>query len=385
MSFLSINMFAQLDLELDSDDNHVITYEIQEDTINIQVEVLNDLSLDLDSDGSLGDEDDFVFLMIDRNSNEAIDLESSIDLCFTYDSSNTHGVCVGSILTPAKLSSCSSTGARAKALLKSTVSSSSPHLVYNFFIPKEEFELDGDEVLCGEISVKVHTAGTKIEESITFPKQKVTDDGLYFVSPSNTMNLYPDVQIILSNGKIAPSSTPISVCIGDLLELDSEYPEDKYEWYDENSFGISFSQNKYTLVKNFKTSYYFIELKDTNNSKCFYSDTVYVNLQDESICKGAYKFPNVVTPNDDGINDVFELILGAEDLDDWDWSGASLQIYNRWGLAVYKSSKDLPGRPIWDCKEETGKYVASGTYFYSFTIPNSSEVINGFFTIFSDQ
>ena len=42
MSFLSINMFAQLDLELDSDDNHVITYEIQEDTIKIQVEVLND-------------------------------------------------------------------------------------------------------------------------------------------------------------------------------------------------------------------------------------------------------------------------------------------------------------------------------------------------------
>jgi hypothetical protein len=61
MSVLSINSFGQLDLELDSDDNHVITYEVEQDTIKIEIEVLNDFSLDLDSDGSLGEEDDFIF------------------------------------------------------------------------------------------------------------------------------------------------------------------------------------------------------------------------------------------------------------------------------------------------------------------------------------
>lgn len=384
MSFLSIKMFAQLDLELDSDDNHVITYEVEQDTIKIEIEVLNDFSLDLDVDGSFGDEDDFVFLMLDRNSNSGIDLGSSTDLYFTYDSTDSRGICAGHILTPQNRSVCSSSsGARAKAILKKTSLNDIPHLVYDFYIPTQELEYNGIDALCGQISIKVHSAGTKIEESTTFPDQ--TDSALYFVSPSNTMNLFPEVKIVLPSGEIAPANSIVSVCIGDRLELKNVYPQDKYEWFDENTPDAAFSQNNYVLVKNFSTSYYFVELKGANSSLCFYSDTVYVNLQDESICKGAYKFPNIVTPNDDGINDVFELILGAEDLDDWKWKGVRLKIYNRWGLAVYKSSKDLSGRPMWDCKEETGKYVASGTYFYSFTKPNSSGVINGFFTIFSDR
>jgi gliding motility-associated-like protein len=383
MSVLSINSFGQLDLELDSDDNHVITYEVEQDTIKIEIEVLNDFSLDLDADGSLGEEDDFIFLMLDRNSNSAIDLGSSTDLYFTYDSSDSRGICSGHILTPQNRSVCSSSGARAKAILETTALTNIPHLVYYFYIPTQELEFSGIEALCGQISIKVHSAGTEIEESITFPKQK--DSALYFVAPSNTMNLFPDVKIVLPSGEVAPANSIVSVCIGDRLELKSVYPQDKYEWFDENTPDATFSQNTYALVKNFSTSYYFVELKGVNSSLCYYSDTVFVNLQDESICKGAYKFPNVVTPNNDGINDVFELILGAEDLDDWKWNDSRLKIYNRWGLAVYKSSKDLSGRPMWDCREETGKYVVSGTYFYSFTKPNNSGVINGFFTVFSDR
>jgi len=383
LSFVSTHVFAQLDLELDSDDNHVITYEVVEDTIQIQIEVLNDFILDLDSNGNLESNDDFVYVMIDRNSNDAIDLGSSTDLFFTYDSSKTNGICAGYISTPQDLSPCSPSGSRAIVKIRSTATSSTPHVVYDFFIPTNELEFGGKEALCGQVSIKIHSAENAVSASATFPEQ--IDDELYYVNPSNTIKLFPEATILLPSGESAPEGGSVAVCVGDRLELNSDYPEDEYEWFDENAPSFSFSQNTYALVKNIKTTYYFVELKDTNNPFCYYTDTVFVNLQDESICNGAYKFPNVVTPNADGINDIFELILGAEDLDDWDWTGARLKIYNRWGLSVYQSSKDLPGRPYWDCREETGSYVPSGTYFYTFNLPNSSTVINGFFTVFSDR
>ena len=64
--------------------------------------------------------------------------------------------------------------------------------------------------------------------------------------------------------------------------------------------------------------------------------------------------PNVFTPNNDGVNDVFTIqATGVKNID--------LQIFNRWGLKVYSFSGPKAG---WDGIEENGKAATAGTYFY---------------------
>ena len=78
---------ASAQLELDSDSEHAITYEVRNDSVIIYVDVFNDFSIDLDSDGNLDAADDYVYLMFDLNKNGAIDLGGNqIDLYYTYDS-----------------------------------------------------------------------------------------------------------------------------------------------------------------------------------------------------------------------------------------------------------------------------------------------------------
>lgn len=71
------------------------------------------------------------------------------------------------------------------------------------------------------------------------------------------------------------------------------------------------------------------------------------------------QFPNVVTPNGDGINDVFA-IVGL--VDGFGYPINSLDIYNKWGTHVYHKENISSKEDFWD---PSG--VPAGTYFYRFT------------------
>ena len=68
------------------------------------------------------------------------------------------------------------------------------------------------------------------------------------------------------------------------------------------------------------------------------------------------EIPNVFTPNNDGINDFF--FLKASNL-----SGISARIFDRWGHLIYEINSET-GNISWDGKNQLGKEVAEGTYFY---------------------
>jgi gliding motility-associated-like protein len=61
--------------------------------------------------------------------------------------------------------------------------------------------------------------------------------------------------------------------------------------------------------------------------------------------------PNAITPNEDGINDTFEV---AE-------QGSKLEIWNRWGKRIFKSD---------NYKNDWGKEVVAGTYYYLLESPS---------------
>jgi gliding motility-associated-like protein len=68
------------------------------------------------------------------------------------------------------------------------------------------------------------------------------------------------------------------------------------------------------------------------------------------------EIPNIFTPNNDGVNDLFFLeTRGLEKID--------VTIYDRWGAKVYELVTGK-GNIFWDGKNQHGKELADGVYFY---------------------
>ncbi|RYD82815.1 MAG: PKD domain-containing protein [Sphingobacteriales bacterium] len=69
---------------------------------------------------------------------------------------------------------------------------------------------------------------------------------------------------------------------------------------------------------------------------------------------------NVITPNGDNMNEVFEILNLAP------CSYYELEIYNRWGQIIYENKGS---KMYWDGTTKQGKTVAEGVYFYIFKDP----------------
>ena len=69
-------------------------------------------------------------------------------------------------------------------------------------------------------------------------------------------------------------------------------------------------------------------------------------------------FPSVVTPNGDGINDIF--VIGNL-IEGMGFPNNTLDIYNRWGTQVYHRDNIATYDDFWDPSN-----VPAGTYFYRF-------------------
>lgn len=96
----------------------------------------------------------------------------------------------------------------------------------------------------------------------------------------------------------------------------------------------------------------------------FYSDEFffggnYYYVDDVSIVEcdtQIFSIPNFFTPNNDGINDIFEI----KDLPE----NTLTQIYNRWGIKVFDTNKS---NIFWDGRTTSGNESVDGTYFYVIT------------------
>ena len=89
--------------------------------------------------------------------------------------------------------------------------------------------------------------------------------------------------------------------------------------------------------------------------------------------------PNVITPNDDGVNDYLEIrcLLTGEYPDN------ALVVYNQWGDKVYEASPYSLATP-WEgtLDGEAGRPLPDGTYFYIFTPAPNDAPLKGFVEIF---
>lgn len=97
------------------------------------------------------------------------------------------------------------------------------------------------------------------------------------------------------------------------------------------------------------SGYYIVNI--TNHCGSF-SDSVLVS---HTKCDCDVVFPNIFTPNSDGINDGFRILTyGICDIE-------SIQIYNRWGQVIFYNINEFT---TWDGHNMNGEMVPEGTYYY---------------------
>jgi gliding motility-associated-like protein len=140
------------------------------------------------------------------------------------------------------------------------------------------------------------------------------------------------------------------------LSLNAFNPNSTYQW----------NTGETTPAITVKTAgTYYVKV---NMNNCFAYDTLIVNKE-----LGLFDFvmPNIVTPNDDKIND-------AIDFSKYQFSTLQIQIFNRWGQEIFKSD-DV--NAIWKPTSDDGTYFYSGQYKIDCGTDSQTKNIKGFITV----
>ncbi len=134
------------------------------------------------------------------------------------------------------------------------------------------------------------------------------------------------------------------LCKGESITISQNYPGDKLIWWDGTTDSTKIISESGTYWA-------------TVNNLCMPADSINVDFID---CPGF--IPNVITPNNDEYNQVFEI----ENITNRSWS---LKIYNRWGLLVYESKTYLNN---WD-----GGDLPEGVYYYILSSMQLNKTLKG--------
>jgi len=159
---------------------------------------------------------------------------------------------------------------------------------------------------------------------------------------AETYYFIDDVAVYECNTPEYPANIPDKMpCKGETVTLGSPTrPQYLYEWKDAAGNIIS-TEGAITFVADTPT-YYVLKQKDFKFDET--TDTCFITV--EPFC---LHIPNVITPNNDGINDFFVIDGGSE-------LTVDLQLFNRWGKLVYHSKHYQNNWPVND--------IADGVYFY---------------------
>ncbi len=162
---------------------------------------------------------------------------------------------------------------------------------------------------------------------------------------NNLINVYPQPHGDFSwNPPIGTLSDPIIQFTDKTVPVGSY----TYAWDFGDGSTSGFIQNPSHLYTN--VAFYNVMMVVTSDYGCL--DTVRHSIQ---IVNDSLTFPNVITPNGDGIND--KLVIKG--LDGGAYPNSKMVIFNRWGKIVYESNNYQ--------NDFDGNGLAAGVYYYIFT------------------
>lgn len=163
---------------------------------------------------------------------------------------------------------------------------------------------------------------------------------------SSVITVYPNPEALFSVDP--PINTPIELSDATFQFTNESTGASSYEW----NFGDNSYDNVTDPIHTYKTfGNYTVSLLVTSDEGC--TDSVSLSLLEIVPNNSAY-FPNAFTPNGDGLNDLFQLVVTPN------LKSVTLYVFNRWGEPVYASDDMNTG---WDgtYKNEPAQV---GTYVY---------------------
>ncbi len=180
-----------------------------------------------------------------------------------------------------------------------------------------------------------------------------TQAGSYWVTLTDSSGCTPkdSVLIVVENGVVANfTSTTTTSCSGTFVQLQNQSTgATNYSW--QWPGGSSTATNPSFNYQSADTT---IEVTlIASNQNC--ADTLSQTVNIQSSTFNPQSMPNVITPNNDGVNDEFCIpqAVGFSDC-------YAIQIFNRWGSEVFTSQNPQ------DCWQ--AQNAAAGVYFYVLTI-----------------
>jgi gliding motility-associated-like protein len=165
---------------------------------------------------------------------------------------------------------------------------------------------------------------------------------------------------LIGTAYICPSAD--SLLLGDRAGIGGTYT-----WF---ANGVPISNSSQIKVKPTQTTTYVLQSKQCNTTSQTIVVTYTLNCPPSDVVEPI--IPNVFTPNDDGVNDVWQFNIGLGN------TLKSLGIYNRWGLEIHTMASRAsassfnstpvvasnPANMLWDGRTTSGEPCTAGVYFY---------------------
>ena len=137
-------------------------------------------------------------------------------------------------------------------------------------------------------------------------------------------------------------------------------------------FGNNETDDNPTVIHTFPSEgNWFTRLTVTNQYGCAASWGSNVEVFD------VLKYPNVFTPNDDNVNDYFQVLTNGRTV-------YSLRVYSRSGMLVYRAESPII---IWDGRNQSGQKLPPDIYFFTIKSVDGTgrPATNGFVQLFRDK
>lgn len=225
-------------------------------------------------------------------------------------------------------------------------------ITIDYFPQLQATNLPSDTSLCPNesifLTVDPNASFVLWSNGATSPSVILSKPGKYSVIYGHECDTLRDTvslnihQVLPLSAIVTPQKAQVLDSIFYTIHNENNYQQITWDFKDGSTSVSAQGFHFYKSVNHFELELYAI---DTMGCK---SDSLF----ELEITEASYVIPNVFTPNNDGINDVFEIRgKGIKNL--------SMEIFNRWGELVFQST-----HAPWDGRSKEGKVVMNGTYFY---------------------
>jgi gliding motility-associated-like protein len=243
------------------------------------------------------------------------------------------------------------------------------------FVPVPNIFLGNDTTLCQGDTLNIDLSNLNAtylwQDNSINSSIEILQPGTYWVQVTQNTCLASDTINVnfntIPNAPIVTSNSPL-VCPGNLFVFEADSTTDGYfTWSGPSNFNSNNANNSFIAFPENQGVYEVNVMIDGCVSSSSYVNLSIINLSTID----DIDFPNVMTVNGDGVNDVLNVESYFQTCQEF-----KLSIFNRWGILVYEYSNG--GSPFMG-KSMNGEELKDGVYFY--ILSSKENIKNGYIHI----